>query len=168
MICQERLVSCRGDATVSMSSDKYGVQAELAKYSPVADYRGCCAHSTNLVIFHACKINSIQNMMDSFHELFSFSDNSPLRLKFLTTVIDALSQETKKRKVKDLYKTRWIEKHSTFETIFDLYKYIVITFNEHICILCIPTNDDVRLNQTTKNGAGLLKLRRWQMNCDTV
>lgn len=54
-------------------------------------------------------------------------------MKFLTTVIDALSQETKKRKLKDLYNTRWIERHSKFETIFDLYKYIVITFNEHMC-----------------------------------
>ena len=47
--------------------------------------------------------------------------------KFLTIAIDALSPETKKRRLKDLYKTRWIERHSTFETIFDLYEYIVIT-----------------------------------------
>ena len=45
-----------------------------------------------------------------------------------------------KRKLKDLCKTRWIEGHSKVETIFDLYKYIVITFNE----ICVPTNDDVR------------------------
>ena len=123
-----------------MSSDRKGVQAEIAKYAPDAEYQGCCLHSINLVICHACKIKLIQNMMDSCHELFSFFDNSPKRQKFLTIVIDALSPETKKRRLKDLCKTRWIERHSTFETIFDLYEYIVITLNE----ICVPTNDDVR------------------------
>ena len=32
--------------------------------------------------------------------------------------------------MKDSSKTRWIEKHSTFETVFDLFEYIVITLNE--------------------------------------
>ena len=45
----------------------------------------------------------------------------------ITIVIDALFPETKKRRLKDLYKTRWIERHSTFETIFDLDEYIAIT-----------------------------------------
>ena len=62
------------------------------------------------------------------------------RQKFLTTVIDALSPETTKRKLKDLCKTRWIERHSTFEITFDLYEYIVIILNE----ICVPTNDDVK------------------------
>ena len=82
----------------------------------------------------------LQNMMDSCHELFRFFDNSPKRQKFLTTVIDAISPEKTKRNLKDLCKTRWLERHSTFETIFDLYEYIVITLNE----ICVPTNDDVR------------------------
>lgn len=72
--------------------------------------------------------------------MFRFFDNSPKRQKFLTTVIDALFPEKTKRKLKDLCKTSWIERHSTFETIFDLYEYNVITLNE----ICVPTNDDVR------------------------
>ena len=96
--------------------------------------------STLIVICYACKINSIQNMMDSCHELFSFFDNSPKRQKFLTTVVDALSPENKKRKLKKLFKTRWIERHSTSETTFDLYENIVITLNE----ICVPANHDVR------------------------
>ena len=77
-------------------------------------------------------------MMDSCHELFSFFDNSPKRQNFLKVIIDALSPESKKRKLKDLCKTQWIERHSTYETIFDLYEYVVITLNE----MCEPTNDD--------------------------
>jgi hypothetical protein len=80
------LANCRGqayDTTASMSSNKKGVQAEIAKFAPDADYQGCCLHSLNLVICHACQISSIQNMMDSCRELFSFFDNSPKRQNLL-------------------------------------------------------------------------------------
>ena len=134
------LSNCRGqayDTTASMSSDKKGVHAEIAKDAPDAEYQGCCLHSINLVICHACKITAIQNMMDSCHELFAFFDNSPKRQKFLKIVIEALSPERTKTKLKDLCKTRWVARHTSFETIFDLYEYIVITLNE----ICQPTND---------------------------
>ena len=77
-------------------------------------------------------------MMDSCNELFAFFDNSPKRKKFLDKVIDSLSAETKRRKLKDLYKTRWVEHPSTFETLYELYEYIVIALNE----ICHPSNDE--------------------------
>ena len=73
--------NCRGqayDTTASVRSDRKRVQAEIANYAPVAEYHH---PSINLVICHACKMKSIQNMMDSCHELFSFFDNSPKRQK---------------------------------------------------------------------------------------
>lgn len=136
------ITDCRGqayDTTSSMSSSNKGVQAEIARHAPDADYQGCCLHSLNLVICHACDMRSIQNMLDTCRELYSFFDNSPKRQAFLNIVIDALEQgETKKRRLKNLCKTRWIERHSTFETIHDLYQYIVITLDE----ICDPSDDD--------------------------
>ena len=137
------ITNCRGqafDTNASMSSDKKGVQAEIARCVPDAEYQGCCLLSINLVICRACKIKSIQNMMDSCHELFSFFDNSPKRQKFLSIVIDALSPENKKHRLKDSYESRWIERPSMSETIFELYEYSVITLNER----CVPTDDDKR------------------------
>lgn len=77
-------------------------------------------------------------MMNSFHELFSFFDNSQ---KFLSIVIDALSQENKikaERFVQDEMDREALQ--ATSETIFELYEYIAITLNE----ICVPTNDDER------------------------
>ena len=120
-----------------MSSNKKGVQAEIAEHAPDAEYQGCCLHSLNLVICHACQIKSIQNMMDCCRELYSFFDNSPKRQSFMEIVIDAHSPDNKKRKLKNLCKTRWVERHATFETIFDLYEFIVITLDQ----ICEPKDD---------------------------
>ena len=69
--------------------------------------------------------------MDSCRELY--------RQRFLDILIDVLGKgETKKRKLKNLCKTRWIERHSTFETIYDLYEYVVTTLDE----ICLPSEDE--------------------------
>ena len=82
-------------------------------------------------------------MMDSCRELYSFFDNSPKRQRFLDIVTDVLGKgETKTRKLKNLCKTRWIERHSTFETIYDLYEYVVTTLDE-ICVF----SEDERLKR---------------------
>ena len=136
------LTNCRGqayDTTASMSSDKKEVHAEIAKSAPDADYQGCCLHSLNLVTCHACKISQVRNMMDSCHELFKFYENSPKRQNFLKVVIDALAlDDNRKRKLKDLCKTRRLARYDTFETLFSLYEYIVITLNE----ICLLSDDD--------------------------
>ena len=119
------LADCRAqayDTTGSMSSDKKGVQGHIQKIAPDAEYQGFCLHSLNLVICHACKIVSTRNMMDSCKALFAFLGNSPKRKNFLDKVIDSLSAETKKRKLKYLCKTRWVDHHSTFETLYELYE----------------------------------------------
>lgn len=128
------ITDCRGqsyDTTSSMSSSSKGVQAAILRHAPDADYQGCCLHSLNLAICHACEMRSIQNMLDTCRELYSFFDNSPKRQALLNMVIDVLAQgETKKRRLKNLCKTRWVERHTTFQTIFDLYHYIVMALDE--------------------------------------
>ncbi|KAG1701396.1 hypothetical protein GQR58_004767 [Nymphon striatum] len=63
------------DTTASISSDKKEVQGTIA------EYHGCVLQSLNIVICHACKIKSIQNMMDSCRELYSLFEDSPKRPK---------------------------------------------------------------------------------------
>ena len=133
------IADCKGrayDTTASMSSDKKCVQAEIMKFAPDADYQGCCLHRLKPVICHACKIISITNMMDTLPKLYSFFDNFPKRQHFLNTVLRVMSS-SKKTKIKNLCKTRWVERHTTFETILELYEYIVITSSE----MCQPSDE---------------------------
>ena len=44
---------------------------------------------------------------------------------------------SKKMKIKNLCRTRWVERHTTFETISELYEYIVITLSE----MCRPSDE---------------------------
>lgn len=75
--------------------------------------------------------------MNSCHELFKFFENSPKRPHFLNKVIDALAPENRKRRLKDLCKTRWVARHDTFKTLCSLYEFIVIALNE----ICFPTDE---------------------------
>ena len=54
----------------------------------------------------------------------------------MNTVVRAMSS-SKKTKIKHLCKTRWVERHTTFETISELYEYIVITLSE----MCQPSDE---------------------------
>lgn len=131
---------CHGQAyntTASMSSDNVRVQSEILKHAPDVGFHGCCLYSLNLVICYACNISSIQNIMNSCHELFKFFENSPKRPHFLNKVIDALAPENRKRRLKDLCKTRWVARHDTFKTLCSLYEFIVIALNE----ICFPTDE---------------------------
>ena len=93
------------------------------------------------------------NMMDTCRELFSFFDYSAKRQNFFAIVVHPLSPDSKMTKLKNMCKPRWIERHTAFETIFELYEYIVITLNE----ICHPTTDD-RFYTTVKE---------WQWDTET-
>ena len=90
------------DTTVSMSSAKKGVQAELAKYAPRQSIKVAAFIRSTLLYAMLAKYIQFRTLMDSCHQLFSFSVNSPKQQKFLTTVIDVIFPDTKRRKLKDL------------------------------------------------------------------
>ncbi|KAG1666870.1 repressor of the inhibitor of the protein kinase [Nymphon striatum] len=136
-----QIADCKGqayDTTASMSSGKKGVQSYIKKWAPKADYQGCVLHSLNLVICRGCKIPAIRNMMDSCMQLFLFFDNSPKRQKFLQQIIAGMAPDTKKHKLKNICATRWSQRHTTFDTLQELYVYIIRTLEEMIN----PTGDD--------------------------
>ena len=132
---------CRGqayDTTSSMSSTNTGVQAHIKKIALDADYQGCCLHSLNLVICKTSTITYVRNMFDSCQQAFLFFHNSPKRQRFLELVIEPFCPMLAKKKIKGLCQTRWVERHATFDTIFDLYTYLMRTWEE----ICSPSNCD--------------------------
>ena len=107
-----------------MSSKKVGVQSRVKEVSALALYTNCNSHVLNLSVASACQIPLIGNMIDVINEAFLFFDNSPKRQRFFETILQALGSESKKVKLKDLCKTRWIERHTCYETFYDLYYFV--------------------------------------------
>lgn len=116
-----------------MSSSNTGVQAHIKRVAPYADYQGCCLHSLNFVICKASTIPAVRNMFDSCQLAYLFFHNSLKRQRFLESVIAYSCPTAKKVKIKGLCQTRWVERHSTFDTVYELYPYIVQTWDEMCC-----------------------------------
>ena len=60
-------------------------------------------------------------------KFLSFFNNSPKR-QFFEHVLDKFELETKKDKIQGLCRTRWVERHTCFETFYELYVHVCCTF----------------------------------------
>ena len=118
------------DTTTSMSSSRTGVQSHIKRVAPDEDYQGCCLNSLNLVMCSSSQIALMKNMIDHCHQAYLFFRNSPKRQGFFEHVIKCLCPGSKGSKVNSLCKTRWVKRHSKYSSIFELYPYLVRTWNE--------------------------------------
>ena len=116
------------DGALSMSSLNVGCQAEVKAKANLAFYQHCFSHCLNLVISYSCKIAEIRNMIDTINETFHFFHNSPKRQYFFEKVSASQCLWQKKQKMKGLSKTRWAERHECYESYFDMYESIALTF----------------------------------------
>ena len=67
------------DGAASMSSERVGVQANILAHAPKGVYVHCASHCLNLVISHACSLQSIRNMIDKVKQVCIFFNYSPKR-----------------------------------------------------------------------------------------
>ena len=113
------------DRAANMSSSVKGVQAILCKESQNALYVHCNSHILNLVIVKSSNLPPVRNMAGTLTEAAIFFNYSAKRQRFLERIIAHESPEQKKVKLKDLCRTRWIQRHEAYETFYELYPYIV-------------------------------------------
>ena len=85
----------------------------------------------------------MKNMIDHCHQAYLFFRNSPKRQHFFEHVIKCLCPESKRSKINGLCKTRCVERHSTYNSIFKLYPCLVRTWNE----ICHPCDDGSLYNE---------------------
>ena len=115
------------DGAAAMSSDKACVAARIRDVAPMAVYTHCNSQILNPSIAVSCKLPEIRNMIDTMNSLFLFFNSSPKRQKFMEMVLDVESAQTRKQHIKGLCKTRWVERHTCFETFQEIYEYVCIS-----------------------------------------
>ena len=104
------------DGAGSMSGSTRGAAAHIrAKYLE-ALYVHCTAHQLNLRTMKCCKNREVSNMFESVGSVARFFNNSPKRqLALEKWISEVLPCEEKRRKLKDLCRTRWVERHDAYD-----------------------------------------------------
>ena len=112
------------DGASNMSGKFKGVQARIQELNKQAPYFHCASHCLNLCVVHACRILEVKNMFGVPKEVSLFFSLSPKRQRKFEHVVESAQAESKRRKLVDLCKTRWVERHSAFETFAELFPVV--------------------------------------------
>ncbi|XP_031338364.1 52 kDa repressor of the inhibitor of the protein kinase-like isoform X1 [Photinus pyralis] len=114
-----------------MSGKFNGVQALIKSEQPLALYTHCFSHSLNLCISKSCEIPAIRNMMGILGSVSTFLSASAKRTALLEkTIQESDLKDTRKRKLKALCSTRWVERHESVLTFQQLFQPIVDTLEQ--------------------------------------
>ena len=101
--------------------------------NPRAPYFHCASHDLNLALSKSCKVPEVKNMICAMISLGIYFKYSPKRQRALERSIEShndLDETAKpilKSKVKPLCETRWIERHTSFTQLQELYEPIIET-----------------------------------------
>ena len=112
----------------------------------------CAAHRLNLCVVKCCSIRNVSNMMQTADTVARFFNNSPKRQVLLETWIDNIFPEERRKKLKEMCKTRWVERHEAFTVFSDLYLAIVSCLEE------IALSSSCKRNRETRSDAQSLRL----------
>ena len=112
------------DGSGSMAGIRKGASTIILQKYPLATYIHCCSHLLNLSIASSCSQVLVRNMMGSISEVSKFFEHGKRQDK-LEEVIERELPDVKKKRVKPLCRTWWVERHDALEVCVDLYPVIV-------------------------------------------
>ena len=116
------------DGASNMSGKRSGTAARISSRYPLALYTHCASHSLNLAVVALFEEMSVCNMMGVVNHLFVFFFAHPKRQNKLEEAIHSTQPESKVTKLKDLCRTRWIERIDALDRVKCLYSSIVACF----------------------------------------
>ena len=137
------------DGAGNMAGKYSGVAAIIQSNFPKAVYVHCAAHSLNLCVVAACKIQAVKNMMGTMVEICLFFSNSPKRQLELEKNIQSIQGATANKLV-NLCKTRWVARIDALEVFFSLFPAVVRTLE------VISEGGDTGWNQDSRRSADSL------------
>ena len=113
------------DGASNMSGKTNGTAARISSVYPLALYTHCASHSLNLAVVASFQETSVRNMIGVV-SVFFFAH--PKRQKKLEEAIHNTQPESNVTKLKDLCRTRWIERIDALDRIKCLHSSIVACF----------------------------------------
>jgi hypothetical protein len=122
------LANLRGqayDGASNMAGKKNGCQALIKANAPLAFYTHCASHQLSLAVVSSCNIVAVKNAHSTIGEISRFFSFSPKRNVLFDRVVDLSEDALTAHKLKDVCRTRWIERVEAYETFFSLFASIV-------------------------------------------
>ena len=119
---------CRGegyDGAGSVSGHINGLSAHILRLNSKALYTHCHNHRFNLSICKSYKIQLVSDVFDKVRELSYFFNYSEPRQRILEASILEVKPSTEKKKLKDVCRTRWVERIDGLNTFLDLFLSIL-------------------------------------------
>ena len=140
------------DGAGAMAGRSKGAAARITSQYPKAVYTHCAAHRLNLCVVKCCSVREVSNMMQTADAVARFFSNSPKRQLALETWIDDIFQDEKRKKLKEMCRTRWVERHEAFEIFADLFLPTVS------CLEAIANASTAEWNRESRSDAQSLVL----------
>ena len=117
---------CRGqtyDGAGNMSGTQRGVAARILAINDKAVFTHCASHRLNLAVVKAISLQDSRNMMDIADKIVRFYNYSPKRQLNLESSIENIheGENQKVKKLKEMCKTRWVQRHDALDIFVKLY-----------------------------------------------
>ena len=116
------------DGAGNMSGKKNGTAALISSQYPLALYLHCSSHCLNLAVVKSLQVSSVRNMIGIVNRVSIFFSAHPKRQRKLEEAIDNTQPQSKVHKLKDLCRTRWIERIDALDRFTILHPSIVACF----------------------------------------
>ena len=148
---------CRGqgyDGAGAVAGKNQGLSAHVLRVNPKALYTHCSCHRLSLAVVVFCGEQRVPNLMTNIKEISYFFNLSVPRKNCLEDKILLYCPESLKHKLKDVCRTRWVERiegMDVFEELFVPVYYSLLVMKEN--------NDTVHYNnETSAKAESLFKL----------
>ena len=102
-------------------------QSYLSDY-PLAVYLHCASHTLNLAVVKSLDVQCVRNMIGVVNKVSTFFFAHPKRQRKLEEAIQTTQPTSSILKLKDLCRTRWIERIDALDRFKDLHPSIVACF----------------------------------------
>ncbi|XP_065681485.1 52 kDa repressor of the inhibitor of the protein kinase-like [Hydra vulgaris] len=139
--------NCRGqgyDGASSVTGYINGLSAQVLNINSKALYTHCHSHRLNLSICESCNVQLVSEVFNKVRKLSYFFNYSENRQKFLEASILEREPQMHKKKLKDICRTRWIERIDGLNTFLEHYLSIFHA-------LCIMASPESSVNKDTQN-----------------
>lgn len=113
------------DGAGNMAGKTKGAASIITAKFPLALYLHCASHCLNLAVMKGTEITSVRNMMGTLERIAYYFDGHPKRQTALDHAIDLSAVESKKHKLKNVCRTRWVQRIEALETFTELYPAVV-------------------------------------------